>query len=125
MAISQKRSRRKPSGGLLKRKLLKKRLANKGDIPTLTKVGPTKTKTVRTRGGSKKFRLLSVDTVNLATKDKIIKAKVKTVVDNPADKNYIRRNILTKGAIIETDHGKARITSRPGQEKVLNAVLIE
>ena len=37
----------------------------------------------------------------------------------------VRRNILTKGAIIETDAGKAKITNRPGQEGTVNAVLVE
>ena len=74
MAISQKRSRRKASGGLIKRKLLKKKLINKGNLPTLTKLGSSKTKSVMGRGGNKKFRMLSTDIVNLATKDKVVKA---------------------------------------------------
>ncbi len=67
---------------------------------------------------------LSVDFVNLVGKDgKTTKTKIKNVVDNPADKHLARRNIMTKGAIIETEHGKAKITSRPGQDGVINAVL--
>ncbi|HJJ40868.1 MAG TPA: 30S ribosomal protein S8e, partial [Methanocorpusculum sp.] len=34
-------------------------------------------------------------------------------------------NLMTKGAVISTDLGKARIVSRPGQDGVINAVLIE
>ena len=48
-----------------------------------------------------------------------------TVVDSPADVNYVRRNILTKGAVVETDAGKVRLTSRPGKDGVLNGTLIE
>jgi len=44
---------------------------------------------------------------------------------NPANINYVRRNLLTKGAIITTDLGRARIVSRPGQDGVVNAVLIQ
>ncbi|MBP2146305.1 ribosomal protein S8E [Methanofollis sp. W23] len=45
--------------------------------------------------------------------------------ENPADINYVRRNLLTKGAIIKTEIGRARVRSRPGQDGVVNAVLIE
>jgi small subunit ribosomal protein S8e len=37
----------------------------------------------------------------------------------------VRRNIVTKGAIIETDAGQARVVSRPGQDGQVNAVLLE
>jgi small subunit ribosomal protein S8e len=48
-----------------------------------------------------------------------------TVVESPADVNYVRRNIITKGAVVETDIGKVRLTSRPGKDGVLNGVLID
>ena len=47
------------------------------------------------------------------------------VIDNPASKDFIRRKIITKGAIIKTEIGDAKVTSRPGQDGVINAVLIE
>jgi len=56
---------------------------------------------------------------------KVEKANILNVVDNPCDPNYVRRNILTKGAIIETDKGQVRITSRPGKDGVVNGILIE
>jgi len=31
---------------------------------------------------------------------------------------------MTRGAVIKTELGNARITSRPGQEKMVNAVLV-
>ncbi|RLF79472.1 30S ribosomal protein S8e, partial [Thermococci archaeon] len=43
----------------------------------------------------------------------------------PANRQYVRRNIITKGAIIQTEIGKAIVTSRPGQDGVVNAVLIK
>ena len=46
------------------------------------------------------------------------------VVDNPANRNFVKRNIMTKGTVVETDKGKVRITSRPGQEGSLNGVLV-
>ncbi|MCD6558125.1 MAG: 30S ribosomal protein S8e, partial [Candidatus Aenigmarchaeota archaeon] len=38
---------------------------------------------------------------------------------------FVRRNIITKGAIIMTEDGRAVVTNRPGQEGVINAKLIE
>ena len=49
----------------------------------------------------------------------------KTVLDNSANSHFIRRNIVTKGAIVETELGQVRITSRPGQNGIVNGVLIE
>ncbi len=53
------------------------------------------------------------------------KIKIETVAENGANPNYVRRNLLTKGAIIKTEIGNARIMSRPGQDGVINAVLLE
>jgi small subunit ribosomal protein S8e len=53
------------------------------------------------------------------------KVAISNVIGNDANKHYIRRNIITKGAIIETELGKAKVTSRPGQDGVVNAVLIK
>ena len=47
-----------------------------------------------------------------------------TVTENPANKNYVRRNYLTKGAVVTTELGKAKITNRPGQDGCINAVLV-
>ena len=48
-----------------------------------------------------------------------------TVLDSPADANFVRRNILTKGAVVDTDKGKVRVTSRPGKDGVINGVLVD
>jgi small subunit ribosomal protein S8e len=47
------------------------------------------------------------------------------VIQNESDPNYVRRNILVKGAVIETSEGNVRITSRPGKDGVINGVLLE
>ncbi|MBS3163365.1 30S ribosomal protein S8e, partial [Candidatus Woesearchaeota archaeon] len=51
-------------------------------------------------------------------------AKIKTILENPANRHYVRRNIITKGSVIDTDLGKARVTNKPGQEGAINAILI-
>ena len=60
----------------------------------------------------------------LPEENKNVTAKIERVIGNPANRHFIRRNILTKGTIIKTDKGKAKITSRPGQDGVINAVKI-
>ena len=57
--------------------------------------------------------------------NKFTKAKIETVLESPANRHFTRRNILVKGTIIQTDKGKARVTSRPGQDGVINAILIK
>jgi small subunit ribosomal protein S8e len=69
---------------------------------------------------------LNIEKVNLydsKTKTYSIET-VSSVIDSPADKNYVRRNIITKGAIIATSKGNAKVTSRPGQDGMINAMLI-
>ena len=54
-----------------------------------------------------------------------VRATINTVLENDADPNYVRRNIITKGAIVGTDIGRVRVTSRPGMHGVVSGVLLE
>lgn len=124
--IIQKRSRRKPSGGRYKSAKGKK-FSHKGNLPRETKLGKPVVNILRTRGGKDKDVTLSANLANVydpKTK-KYQKLKIETIVDNPANRHFIRRNIMTKGAIIKTEKGNAKITNRPGQEGIVNAVLLE
>ena len=125
MAISHFRSKRKITGSRYKK--ISKKTKNKGNLPLLVNIGPNRKKTNRTRSNHIKIRLLQADIANLydAKTKKYIKAKIEAVIDNPSNPNYIRRNIMTKGCIIKTDKGNAKITSRLGQEGIINAVLIQ
>ena len=125
MVLDQQRSVRKETGARYKKQHSKKKHAL-GRTPTLTKIGKTAVKSMRVRGHNNKQRVLRTDAANLydpKTK-KHLKAKIQIVVGNPANRHYVRRNIITKGTIIQTDKGNARVTSRPGQDGVINAVLI-
>ncbi len=125
MALWQGRSTRKITGGRYRDARGKKK-AEIGREQQLTTMGEDAKKGIRTVGGNKKVRVLAAKTVNLLdpkTK-KTIKAEIKTVLLNPANPHYVRRNIINKGAIVETTGGKAKITSRPGQDGTINAVLI-
>jgi small subunit ribosomal protein S8e len=126
MAVNQRESKRKPSGGLLKRIHRRKTKANLGRAPSHTKVGEIRLEMARIRNGSLKTRLHQSNIANLLdpkTK-KYTKAKITSVADNPASRHFVRQNVITKGAIIETEKGKARVTSRPGQHGAINAVLV-
>ena len=126
MAKSQSRSKKKPSGGILV-KLRKKKFYELGRDPTLTKLGETSKRTLRVRAGIKKEILLNVDIVNVydSKTKKHKKVKIKKVLENPANRHYVGRSILTKGTIVDTELGKIKITSRPGQEGTLSGVLIK
>jgi len=124
--ITQARPKRKPSGSKY-HDYRKKKFYDAGSVPTLTKIGETKIKTVRVKGGTSKVRVMLNNNANVydPKSKKYEKVKIKTVVENPANRHFIRRNIITKGAVIDTDKGKARVTSRPGQEGTINAILIQ
>ena len=126
MAIWQGRSLKKPSGGriVLARKKRKREL---GREPANTRVAEDRErrKIIRTYGGNRKVRLVEALYANVFDGGKGKKVKILNVVENPANRQYARRNIITKGAIIETEIGKAVVTSRPGQDGVVNAVLLK
>lgn len=126
MALSQFKSKRKPSGGRYK-SFRKKRHQDMSGLPSLTRLEERRMKILRVRGGRQKKRLLSTNIANVYDpgSKKHQKAKIKTITDNPANRHFIRRNIMTKGTIIDTEIGKAKVTSRPGQHGTVNAVLIK
>lgn len=123
MARSQYRSKRSVSG----KKFItfrKKRLCELGGETTLTQIGKIRLKLKRVRGGNQKMSLLSHEIVNVNDGAKTLKLKIESVVNNPANVNYTRRNIITKGCIVKTEKGDVKITSRPGQDGTLFGKLI-
>ncbi|MBI4362086.1 MAG: 30S ribosomal protein S8e [Euryarchaeota archaeon] len=116
---------RKPTGGMRTRARKKKRF-ELGSEPTFTLLGGDRRKTVRTRGGNSKVRLFRGNTANVTDPKtgKTRKVAIETVVENRANPYFVRRNIITKGAVIRTPLGPARVTSRPGQEGVVHAILL-
>jgi len=104
----------------------KKRKYELGREPTLTKLGERRIKHIRVRGGNEKIRLKEDLHVNVydPSEGKVKKVKILKFVENPSDRNLSRMNIITKGAIVETELGKVKITSRPGQDGVLNGILL-
>jgi len=117
--------KKKPSGGR-KRTCRKKRKFEQGSFPAETILGETKRKVKRRKGGNIKVKVLrdKYACVTDPKSGKTEKVEVKRVIRNPVNVDYDRRGVITKGAIIETPKGLARVTSRPGQTGVINAVLI-
>ena len=117
--------KRKPSGGR-KRSYRRKRKFEKGAFPTETTLGEPKRKVERRRSGNIKIKIFSdkYACITDPKSGKTEKVEITRVVKNPANVDYDRRGVITKGAIIETSMGLARVTSRPGQNGVINAVLI-
>ena len=125
MARSHTRSKRKFTGKKYKhfRKKRKRELSR----PTIDPlVGPEKRKKQRTLGGNFKLRLFSTQVINVSdiSTNKTSKVRIMGFESNAASKDLNRRHVLTKGAVVETELGNVRVTSRPGQHGVLNGVLI-
>jgi len=116
---------RKISGGKYK-KYKKKKLYEKKGLVREVILGSEKKKRIRTRGGHIKTVLLSCDNANVFDKKakKAKKVKILNVVEVPSNPFLARKNVIVKGAIIETELGKARVTNRPSQEAHVQAVLI-
>lgn len=126
MAEWHLRSKRSPTGSILKR-VRKKKRRDRG-LPFLqTKIGERKVKPTTARGTTVKLKLLSEKKANVAdpTTKKVVSSPILSVQENSANRHYVRRNVLTKGAIIKTEAGLARVTSRPGQDGVIHAVLVK
>ena len=120
----QGRSTRKRTGGRL-RPIRNRKKYQLGRLPTETQVGEPRFRTVDTRGNTTKTRALATDVANVNKGGETVEATIEDVVENDANPNYVRRNIITKGALIETDAGTARVTSRPGQTGQVNAVAVD
>jgi len=121
----QGRSVRRSTGGRIKHPA-GKRKHEMGREPTLTQLGETRKKRVSGFGGNSKTRLLRSSYANVTdlSTGKTSKIDIETVELNTANRNYVRRNVITKGAVIQTTLGKAKVTNRPGQDGLVNAVLM-
>jgi small subunit ribosomal protein S8e len=117
--------KKKLSGGR-KRAYKGKRKFEQGSFPAETTLGEPKRKVARGMGGNLKIKALSdkYACVTDPKSGKTEKVEIVRVVKNPANIDYDRRGVITKGVVIETSLGLARVTSRPGQDGIINAVLV-
>ena len=116
---------RKASGGKYRRGANKKKLHEKKGQPRIVKLAEIKKKLIKLVGGGHKLVTLSGEVANITKNGKAKKVKITNVLETPANRFLARQNILVKGAIIETEAGKAKITNRPSQEGTIQAVLMK
>jgi small subunit ribosomal protein S8e len=127
LSVYQGRDWRSETGRRLK-PFRKKRKYEMGRHPTHTKLeDEMEIVPIRTKGGNVKVRVYKTCYANVIDPEtnKAQKVKILKVIENPADRNLDRMGVITKGTIIETELGKAKITSRPGQDGTVNAVLLK
>ncbi|MCE5213903.1 MAG: 30S ribosomal protein S8e [Methanobacterium sp.] len=126
MAIWQGKSLRNPTGGRGKSNRNKRKMEF-GRDPAETKIGERKFKKIRAKGGNEKIRLTNDNKINVVDpqKNEVKVAEILNVVENTANFQFVRRNIINKGAVVETNLGKVKVTSRPGQHGILNGVMVE
>jgi small subunit ribosomal protein S8e len=116
---------KKISGGRY-HKARKKKKYELARAPRTVKLKETKKKTIRVRGGNSKTALLGDNKINIidpkTKKSQVV--QIKNVLETPSNRFLARQNILTKGAVIDTEKGKAKITNRPGQEGCVQGILV-
>jgi len=127
MGIYQGNDMKKISGGR-KRPARGKRKYEMGRFPTFTTLSDREKRVKqRVRGGNIKIRLKEALYANVTDPEsgESKKVQILSIESTPSNREFARRGIITKGSIIETEIGLAKVTSRPGQDGVINAVLIE
>jgi|APHM01.1.fsa_nt_gi Ribosomal protein S8E len=114
----------KKSGGRI-RPYRKTRKYDLGDEFSEPELGEQRIETKDSRGTESKTAVRRENQVNVPVDGEVDSLDIESVEDNPANDNFVRRSLLTKGTVVDTSEGEVRITSRPGQEGVVNGVLIE
>ncbi len=118
--------KRRITGGRRKAYRTKRRFES-GRYIAETQVGEREVRVLVAKGRNSKLRLLSEAYANTTTPDgkRTEKMEILRVVRSPVSADYNRRRIVTKGAVIATKLGEAVVTSRPGQNGIVNALLLK
>lgn len=95
--------------------------------PNEAVAGPAQIVVRRTRGKNNKVAFKTAEFANIIDQEnkKVFRSKILRVTKNPANRDYERRGVISKGALIEIENGTARVVSRPGQDGVVNAILVK
>ena len=126
MSVYHANDLRKITGGMKGRHVKVKRKYWMGRPPIETLLGGDRVLVVRARGSTLKAKVKFASYANVVDPKtgQCKRVRILRVVSNPSSKDYDRRGVITRGAVIETEIGRARVTSRPGQDGAVNAVLI-
>ncbi|NPA85247.1 MAG: 30S ribosomal protein S8e [Crenarchaeota archaeon] len=128
MGVYQGPDLKKVTGGKKRRHRKVKRKYWMGRYPINTTLAEReKRKIERVRGGNVKVKLRYALYANVVDPrdNKTKKVKIIRIVETPANKELARHGIIVKGTKIETEIGMAVVTSRPGQDGLVNAILIQ
>ncbi|MCX8194867.1 MAG: 30S ribosomal protein S8e [Candidatus Micrarchaeota archaeon] len=102
-----------------------KKLCYAGGPFTATKVGKEDVRVLKmARGKTAKVKLKAARFVNVLTKEGTKRVAIRNVLETPDNRHHARQNIITKGAIIDTEIGKVKVTNRVGQDGVVNGRLL-
>jgi small subunit ribosomal protein S8e len=124
-------SRRKATGGINNAVNAKtKSLTDKGGKFSKTTVSKVdKRYKTRAVGGNQKTKISHAQTILISDGAKLTKGKIMDVIENPANKHFVRQKIITKGAILKVDingkEAKVKVTSRPGQTGLVTGVFVK
>tara|TARA_Y100000310_G_scaffold57396_2_gene52606 strand:- start:749 stop:1288 length:540 start_codon:yes stop_codon:yes gene_type:complete len=130
------KSKRKATGGIRASvRAEDKKLKSIGGNPSHTTITTSKTKreTHKKIGKTTKV-VLKADKFIVTSdpqkpKDKPKKLEIAGVEENNADRQFARRKIITKGAVLKAKDGSkevyVKVTSRPGQQGVISGILLE
>ncbi len=126
MSIWHGEKGRKLTGGVIHLHR-KKRKYELGSLPLHTKIAKEKKMIKRTKGGDFKIKSFSVEFANVLDKKTNVTRKVKIldVIEHPDNPLLTRGKIITKGCTIKTEIGNAKVTSRPSQHGIVNALIVE
>jgi small subunit ribosomal protein S8e len=115
--------KRRPTGGR-SRPSRGRRAYEKDGYAIEPLVGPASSRAIHRRGGHVTSGVITADVANVSDgAGKVTKSKILRVKRSPANRDYERRGVITKGAVLETEAGEAVVTSRPTADGVVNAVL--
>merc|ERR1711950_18298 len=105
MGISRDKWHKRRATGGRQNPIRKKRKYELGRPAAMTKLGPKRIHTVRTRGGNKKYRALRLDTGNFAwgSEAQTRKTRIIDVVYNASNNELVRTKTLVKNAIVQID----------------------
>ncbi|MCY3411027.1 MAG: 30S ribosomal protein S8e [Candidatus Heimdallarchaeota archaeon] len=123
-----KRGRKFTGGRMVSNTEKKKReLGRAAALTTITKTDEIRKKKISGMGNTYKFKLYRSNTINVTVPStgKTEVATIQDVNENNASKEFRRRDIITKGAILKTSVGDVKVTNRPGQEGHINGILLE
>ncbi len=116
-------TKRKVTGGKRIAYRGRKKMERKSQ-PRVAKIGKSEVLTRRARGGNIIHYVISAEKISISTNEGTKNVKLLSLASNPSNRDYERRGIITRGAIVMTEAGRAKVTSKPSKNGTLSGVLL-